>query len=218
MIRIIATAGVFTLAISFPLPARAQDVHTFVRTQLSDQFWSEGANFGDLNNDGINDVISGPWWWQGPDFKTRHEYYPATTTFKLKLGTMTTIDVPGFEGTLGKENKVLRQLLCLDLRFQQGQVERHPRHRFPRTGHVLVRESKGEGRPLDAAQDIRSDRQRVADVHRSDRRWPARARVHHQGPVWLRDTRLERSGEAVDVPRHFTEQQVRQLHSRAGGR
>jgi hypothetical protein len=53
----------------------------------------------------VNDIISGPWWWEGPDFKKRHEYYPATTTFKLKLGPMTTVDVPGFEGTLGKENK-----------------------------------------------------------------------------------------------------------------
>jgi FG-GAP-like repeat len=81
------------------------DAHTFTRIQLNDQFWSEGANFGDLNNDGVNDVISGPWWWEGPDFKKRHEYYPATTTFKLKLGPMTTVDVPGFEGTLGKDNK-----------------------------------------------------------------------------------------------------------------
>ena len=79
--------------------------HTFTRIQLSDQFWSEGANFGDLNNDKVYDIISGPWWWEGPDFKKRHEYYPATTTFKLKLGPMTTVDVPGFEGTLGKDNK-----------------------------------------------------------------------------------------------------------------
>ena len=82
-----------------------QELHTFTRIQLSDQFWSEGATFGDLNNDGRNDVISGPWWWEGPDFKKRHEYYPATTTFELKLGPMTTVQVPGFEGTLGRENK-----------------------------------------------------------------------------------------------------------------
>ena len=74
-------------------------------SQLNDQFWSEGASFGDLNNDGVNDIISGPWWWEGPSFKTRHEYYPATTTFQLKLGPMTAITVPGFEGFLGKENK-----------------------------------------------------------------------------------------------------------------
>ena len=78
---------------------------TFKRIQLSDQFWSEGANVGDLNNDGIKDVISGPWWWQGPDFAKRHEYYPAAATFQLKLGPMTTITVPGFEGALGQENK-----------------------------------------------------------------------------------------------------------------
>jgi hypothetical protein len=83
----------------------ADEVRTFTRIQLSDQFWSEGANFGDLNNDGVHDIISGPWWWEGPDFKRRHEYYPATTTFQLKLGPMTTVSVPGFEGTLGRDNK-----------------------------------------------------------------------------------------------------------------
>jgi FG-GAP-like repeat len=86
-------------------PTAAQDRRTFKRIQLSDQFWSEGATFGDLNNDGRHDIISGPWWWEGPDFTKRHEFSPATTTFQLKLGPMTTVSVPGFEGTLGKENK-----------------------------------------------------------------------------------------------------------------
>ncbi len=76
----------------------------FTRIQLSDQFWSEGANAGDLNNDGVRDIIAGPWWWEGPAFARRHEYYPAKTTFQLKLGPMTTITVPGFEGALGREN------------------------------------------------------------------------------------------------------------------
>lgn len=84
--------------------ATAEDLHTFKRIQLSDQFWSEGANFGDLNNDGQNDLVSGPWWWEGPDFKRKHEYYPPSSTFNLKLGPMTTVPVPGFEGTLGNKN------------------------------------------------------------------------------------------------------------------
>ena len=83
----------------------AEELHTFTKIQLSDQFWSEGATAGDLNNDGASDIVSGPYWWQGPDFKTRHEYYPATATFQLKLGPMTSVTVPGFEGTLGRENK-----------------------------------------------------------------------------------------------------------------
>jgi len=49
-------------------------LHTFKKVQLSDQFWSEGANLGDFNHDGKMDIVSGPFWWEGPDFKKRHEY------------------------------------------------------------------------------------------------------------------------------------------------
>jgi hypothetical protein len=68
----------------------AEELHTFKKIQLNDQFWSEGATFGDLNRDGKNDIVSGPWWWEGPDFTKRHEYYPAKATFQLKLGTKNT--------------------------------------------------------------------------------------------------------------------------------
>ncbi len=100
-------------------PRLQDDRLAFKRIQLSDQFWSEGASFGDLNNDGANDIISGPWWWEGPQFSTRHEYYPATTTFALKLGPMTTVTVPGFEGTLGKENKYSNNFFVWVLDFNQ---------------------------------------------------------------------------------------------------
>lgn len=92
-------------ATSLTLQVAGEEIQTFKRIQLSDQFWSEGANFADLNNDGIKDIISGPWWWEGPDFTKRHEIYAPATTFQLKLGPMTSIAVPGFEGTLGTANK-----------------------------------------------------------------------------------------------------------------
>ncbi len=44
---------------------------------MSDQFFSEGAAFGDFNHDGVMDVVSGPYWYEGPDFQKRHEIYPA---------------------------------------------------------------------------------------------------------------------------------------------
>ena len=94
-----------SIALALGSVAAAQTTPSFKRIQLSDQFWSEGANAGDLNNDGHKDVISGPYWWEGPQFTTRHEYYPAAATFALALGPMTTVTVPGFEGTLGKDNK-----------------------------------------------------------------------------------------------------------------
>lgn len=104
MRHLAATLVAFT-AVLAARPALAEEIHTFKRIQLTDQFWSEGANVGDLNNDGASDVVSGPWWWEGPGFARRHEYYPATQTFELKLGPMTSVRVPGFEGTLGRENK-----------------------------------------------------------------------------------------------------------------
>jgi hypothetical protein len=77
-------------------------LHTFKKIQLSDLFWSEGANIGDFNHDGKMDIVSGPYWWEGPDFKVRHEYYPATKSFKL--GPISKITIPGFEGALGQNN------------------------------------------------------------------------------------------------------------------
>jgi hypothetical protein len=79
-------------------------LHTFKKIQLSDQFWGEGANFGDFNHDGKMDVVSGPYWWEGPSFEKRHEYYPAKKSFKLKKEDGTEETIPGFEGALGKAN------------------------------------------------------------------------------------------------------------------
>jgi hypothetical protein len=78
--------------------------HRFRRQALSDQFWCEGANFADFNRDGVNDVVSGPWWYEGPGYTNRHEIYPPKATFALKLGPLTTVTVPGFEGALGVAN------------------------------------------------------------------------------------------------------------------
>ncbi len=79
-------------------------IHTFKKIQLSDQFWSEGANFGDFNHDGQMDIVSGPYWYEGPDFKKRHEYYPADKFFVRKNSDGTEEKIPGFEGAQGVHN------------------------------------------------------------------------------------------------------------------
>jgi len=58
-------------------PAFADEtvLHTFERQQLSDVYFSEGANAGDFNNDGVQDVTYGPYWFAGPDFKTKNEIF-----------------------------------------------------------------------------------------------------------------------------------------------
>jgi hypothetical protein len=86
-----ATAGEYTL-------------HSFKKLHLDNYYWSEGANFGDLNRDGRPDAISGPYWWAAPDFTKRREIYPPTTTFKVKKDDNTEETLPGFEGAFGKKN------------------------------------------------------------------------------------------------------------------
>jgi hypothetical protein len=52
---------------------------SFRKIVLSTQFTCEGANFGDFDGDGINDVVAGPYWYAGPDFTEAHAIYPETT-------------------------------------------------------------------------------------------------------------------------------------------
>ncbi|HEY2840726.1 MAG TPA: VCBS repeat-containing protein, partial [Pirellulales bacterium] len=50
--------------------------HKFDRQQLSDVYYSEGIAAGDINSDGQTDMIYGPYWFAGPDFKKKYEIYP----------------------------------------------------------------------------------------------------------------------------------------------
>ena len=48
---------------------------TFETKRLTETFYSEGAGVGDFNKDGKPDVVSGPYWYAGPEFGERHEIY-----------------------------------------------------------------------------------------------------------------------------------------------
>ena len=50
-------------------------LHTFETQQLSDTYFSEGANAGDVNGDGQDDVVYGPYWFAGPDYTSKFEIY-----------------------------------------------------------------------------------------------------------------------------------------------
>lgn len=84
--------------------AADRSLRTFQKITLTPEFWAEGAHVGDFNRDGKMDVAYGPFWFAGPDFKERHEYRPATTTFKRKKADGTEETVPGYEGGLGSNN------------------------------------------------------------------------------------------------------------------
>jgi hypothetical protein len=86
-------------------PAGAQgNGPVFRKIQITDKFWSEGAAFADFNQDGKMDIVSGPFWYEGPDFKVRHEYCPANHSFTATNAQGLVQTIEGFEGALGVKN------------------------------------------------------------------------------------------------------------------
>ena len=47
----------------------------FQTLRLTEDFTCEGAAFGDFNRDGKMDIVSGPYWYEGPKFEKKHEVY-----------------------------------------------------------------------------------------------------------------------------------------------
>jgi hypothetical protein len=56
------------------LTAAPRDV-SFQKLTLTDQYWCDGVNAADINRDGKMDIIAGPFWYEGPDFKKAHAFY-----------------------------------------------------------------------------------------------------------------------------------------------
>ena len=68
LVLAVALAPVVSVADEFNL-------RKFTRQQLSDTYFSEGANAADINGDGVIDVVYGPYWFEGPEFSVKHEIY-----------------------------------------------------------------------------------------------------------------------------------------------
>jgi len=59
---------------TFEVSSAQEPVPAFEKLLLSEAFQSEGADFADFNHDGEQDIVSGPYWYAGPDFRQRHRY------------------------------------------------------------------------------------------------------------------------------------------------
>jgi hypothetical protein len=72
------TAATVLIGLSCAAESLADELslHTFERQRLTDIYYSEGANAGDLDQDGQIDIVYGPLWFRGPDFTTKREIYP----------------------------------------------------------------------------------------------------------------------------------------------
>lgn len=77
MILRVALASVLLIVSVARSLATDHHLHSFQQIVLSEQFFSEGACIADIDDDGHRDIVSGPYWYEGPQFQTRHEYAPA---------------------------------------------------------------------------------------------------------------------------------------------
>jgi hypothetical protein len=61
---------------ALPAPITSPD---FRERKLTGLFYSEGIAAGDLNRDGVQDVVAGAMYYPGPDYTVAHEIYPSQT-------------------------------------------------------------------------------------------------------------------------------------------
>src|SRR5581483_3597767 len=103
-VKIFSFAWLALFAGSAAIFAGPEKSVSFTKVQLSDQFWAEGANFGDFNHDGFQDIVCGPFWFEGPNFTVKHQYRPQNASFAKQNADGSTETIPGFEGALGSKN------------------------------------------------------------------------------------------------------------------
>ena len=89
----------------------------FKRQQLTDEFWAEGASFGDFNHDGKMDIVYGQWWFEGPAFTKRHEYQHIEKSFTVKQPDGTEKTVQGFKGQYSEDNEYSKNFLAYTFDF-----------------------------------------------------------------------------------------------------
>ena len=80
-IQIFATPIIATLHLLWIAPvARTDDAGPdnvrFDKQVLTGEYYCDGVNVADINQDGHRDVIAGPFWYEGPALTVKHEIYP----------------------------------------------------------------------------------------------------------------------------------------------
>ena len=83
MIRTSCGSAIAMLIVALLVPSRAlwaagePSPVSFEKRVLADRYFCDGISAGDFNRDGNTDVVAGPYWYEGPSFERRHEFYPA---------------------------------------------------------------------------------------------------------------------------------------------
>ena len=212
MIRILLAAILLSAAPAFA--GTTELLHSFKKVRATDQFWAEGAAIGDFNHDGKMDIVSGAYWYEGPDFKKRHEIYPANATFKRKKADGMEQTVPGFEGALGVNNAYSDCFLTFAYDFNGDGWTDVLVYGFPGKEVAWYENPQRPPGPLAAPRHLRRARQRVARLRGHHRRRQAGNPLLLRRLHRLRRGRLEEPGGALEVPPHLAEGRLPEVHPR----
>ena len=123
----------------------------FRMQQLDEFFYTWGAGTGDLNRDGVLDVIAGPYYYLGPDYTTRREIYVAPTVNPSdqfpRAGFHFTFDFTGdgWPDILSGENRPL--FLYVNPRGERRRWAKYPAVPQANSELALMRDVDGDGKP-----------------------------------------------------------------------
>ena len=74
LLKLIFPLGLFAITIAARDSQKDRPSHS--RQVVAPGVYTEGASFGDVNGDGNTDLLAGPFWWSGPEFKKSNRYRP----------------------------------------------------------------------------------------------------------------------------------------------
>jgi hypothetical protein len=81
LLRRLPPARMFGMLVLLVAPlldaAEGKQPSRFRKQILTDQYYCDGITAGDINRDGKMDIVAGPFWYEGPGFTNKHEFYPA---------------------------------------------------------------------------------------------------------------------------------------------
>jgi hypothetical protein len=74
LLKLIFPLGLVAITIAARDSQKDRPSHS--RQVVAPGVYTEGASFGDVNGDGNTDLLAGPFWWSGPEFKKSNRYRP----------------------------------------------------------------------------------------------------------------------------------------------